>query len=58
MDKNVKTEITTKDFQDMFKKKNELTACGPQGIIMPHWKILVENEELSSIHANLISTAF
>ena len=26
---DVDTTITTKDFQDMFLKKNEMTSCGP-----------------------------
>ena len=55
---DVDTTITTKDFQDMFKKKNELTSCGPRGIIMPHWKMIAENEHLSTIQAWLMEAPF
>ena len=55
---DVETNISTKDFQDMFKKKNELTSCGPRGIIMPHWKIIAENEHLSTIQAWLMEAPF
>jgi hypothetical protein len=55
---NVDTSITMKDFQEMFKKKNELTSCGPRGIIMPHWKIITESDHLSTIQAWLMEAPF
>jgi ribonuclease HI len=55
---DVDTTITMKHFQDMFKKKNELTSCGPMGIIMPHWKIITENDHLSTIQAWLMEAPF
>ena len=55
---DVNTTISTKDFQDMFRKKNEMTSCGPRGIIMPHWKIIAENEYLSTIQAWLMEAPF
>jgi hypothetical protein len=55
---DVDTTITTKDYQDMFKNKNELTSCGPRGIIMPHWKIIAENNHLSTIQAWLMEAPF
>jgi hypothetical protein len=58
MVKDVDTTITAKDFQTMFQKKNELTSCGPRGIIMPHWKIISENSHLSSIQAWLMEAPF
>ena len=58
MEDNVDTTISTKDFQDMFRKKNELTSCGPRGIIMPHWKIIAENDHLSTIQAWLMEAPF
>jgi hypothetical protein len=58
MVKDVDVTITAKDFQDMFKKKNELTSCGPRGIIMPHWKIITESDHLSTIQAWLMEAPF
>ena len=55
---DVDTTITMKDFQTMFRKKNELTSCGPRGIIMPHWKIIAESDHLSTIQARLMEAPF
>ena len=55
---DVNTNISTEDFQNMFSKKNELTSCGPRGIIMPHWKIISENSHLSTIQAWLMEAPF
>jgi hypothetical protein len=55
---DVNVTITCKDFQDMFKKKKELTSCGPRGLIMPHWKIITESELLSTIQAWLMEAPF
>jgi hypothetical protein len=55
---DVDTTITMENYQDMFKKKNELTSCGPRGIIMPHWKIFMENHHLSMIQAWLMEAPF
>jgi hypothetical protein len=55
---DVDTTISTQDFQKMFQKKNELTSCGPRGIIMPHWKMIAENEHLSTIQAWLMEAPF
>jgi hypothetical protein len=54
----VDTTITASNFQEMFKKKNELMSCGPRGIIMPHCKIIAENEHLSIIQAWLMEAPF
>ena len=57
-EKDVDTTIGTEDFQNMFSKKNEMTSCGPRGIIMPHWKIIAENEHLSTVQAWLMEAPF
>ena len=58
MVQDVDTTISTQNYQDMFRKKNEMTSCGPRGIIMPHWKIIAENEHLSTIQAWLMEAPF
>ena len=58
MEEDVNTAISTKDFQNMFSKKNEMTSCGPRGIIMPHWKMIAENDHLSTIQAWLMEAPF
>ena len=55
---DVDTKITKEDFQNMFNKKNELTSCGPRGIIMPHWKMIAEDDQLSTIQAWLMEAPF
>ena len=58
LEKDVNTSIGAKDFQNMFSKKNEMTSCGPRGIIMPHWKMIAENDHLSTIQAWLMEAPF
>ena len=58
MEEDIDTTINAKDFQNMFNKKNEMTSCGPRGIIMPHWKIIAENDRLSEIQAWLMEAPF
>jgi exonuclease III len=58
MEEDVNTTIDGKDFQKMFNKKNEMTSCGPRGIIMPHWKMIAESEHLSTVQAKLMEAPF
>jgi hypothetical protein len=58
LEPDVNVTITAKDFQDMFNKKRETISCGPSGIIMPHWKIIAEDEDLSAIQACLMEAPF
>ena len=55
---DVDTTISMRDYQNMFNKKNELTSCGPRGIIMPHWKMIAEDDQLSTIQAWLMEAPF
>jgi hypothetical protein len=56
--KDVDVSITKDDYQNMFKRKRETTSCGPTGIIMPHWKMNAEDDDLSTIQAKLMEAPF
>ena len=58
LEADVSVTISMNDFQSMFNKKRETTSCGPFGIIMPHWKILAEDDYLSTIQARLMEAPF
>ena len=58
LEADVDVTISTGDFQSMFNKKRETTSCGPFGIIMPHWKIMAEDDHLSTIQARLMEAPF
>lgn len=58
LEEDVDVSISAEDFQSMFNKKRETTSCGPFGIIMPHWKILAEDDHLSKIQARLMEAPF
>ena len=58
LEADVDVNISKNDFQSMFSKKRETTSCRPFGIIMPHWKIMAEDDYLSTIQARLMEAPF
>ena len=58
LEEDVSVTISMKDFQGMFNKKRETTSCGPFGIIMPHWKIMAEDDYFSTLQARLMEAPF
>ena len=47
-----------KEYQDLFNKTRESTACGPSGLHMSHWKALALDDELSTINSIFLWAAF
>ena len=53
-----KWKFGKEEYQQLFKKTRESTACGPSGLHMSHWKACAEEEDLSEVNTFFIFAAF
>ena len=64
MDKNgekpesFRWKFGVEQYKEVFNHTKEVTACGPSGLHMSHWKAACERDEMTRIHAFFIWAAF
>ena len=56
--KDMSWSFDVDEYQQLFKKTRESTACGPSGLHMSHWKVAALDDELSAINAFFMWASF
>ena len=56
--KEMKWKFGKAEYEELFKKTRESTACGPSGLHMSHWVAALQHEHIMEFHATLTWAAF